>query len=91
MISLDNELSVLRSILNFLNSTSFPTEEMVSVSEKIVSDSTVEISSVEYNLAKLTLYQKKIFNTIYNQCLSLNECWSKMLNIPSSHHLIEMQ
>jgi hypothetical protein len=91
MISLDNELSVLRSILNFLNSTSFPTEEMVSVSEKIVSDSTFETSSVEYNLAKLTLYQKKIFNTIYNQCLSLNECWSKMLNIPSSHHLIEMQ
>ena len=85
IISIDNELTIFKSIFNFLQSTC-PTEEMVYNSEKILSDSSYVSSSVEYNLAKITIYQKKIFNAVYK---TITETWDKILNAPSNHYLLQ--
>lgn len=94
-ISLENELAVLRDLITILFSRIFPTKGMVDESDMILNNKDIDRSSVEYHLAKITLYQKQIFKNVFNLIL---KSWIGILRVPKeiiwqfgNHHLLDIQ
>ena len=96
IISLENEFHTIKYIMACLFSDLFPTKEMVEESQKIISsysNNTNKADSIEYNMAKITMYQKDIFKYTFKLAM---KGINTMLGIPSqinasyeNHHLLD--
>jgi hypothetical protein len=94
IVSLENEINVLKFVLVLLFSGIFPSKENVQESKRILSDNiNYSTQSIPYHLAKVTMYQKDIFNYVFN--LTFKGIFG-IFNLPNdleiifkNHHLLD--
>jgi hypothetical protein len=90
IVSMENEMHVLKSVLSLLFSQIFPSKEMVQESKRIISEGVK--NSTSYHLAKITMYQRDIFNFVFH--LTLKGILG-IFNLPNdfeikfNHHLLD--
>jgi hypothetical protein len=91
IVSLENEINVLKFVVSLLFSGIFPSKENLQESKRILLDGIK--NSTEYHFAKLTMYQKDIFNSVFN--LTFKGIFG-IFNLPNdleikfkNHHLLD--